>query len=160
MSGWDSASPLTNEKASWNLSKRLYSCFYVGRSATEVVVTLSEPSLTCSLYLCNLRSNMCNRSFQPGLHPSFATLFSTSSRTIVASSLQKEGPFGSNNRLKPCCNLGSSSVANPVSNPVANKKTPRLTLGVCILGLEPWSSATVPLRPPVPTCAIVRSTLV
>ena len=48
MSGWDSASPLTNEKASWNLSKRLYSCFYIGRSATEVVVTLSEPSLTSS----------------------------------------------------------------------------------------------------------------
>ena len=41
----------------------------------------------------------------PCLHPSFATLFSTSSRTIVASSLQKEGPFGSNNRFKPCCSL-------------------------------------------------------
>ena len=94
------------------------------------------------LYLCNLRSNMCNRSFQPGLHPSFATLFSTSSRTIVASSLQKEGPFGSNNRFKPFCNLGLNGVSTLgstlVANPVANKKTPRLTLGVCNLGLEPW----------------------
>ena len=79
-----------------------------------------------SMYLCNLRSNMCNSSFHSGLNPSFATLFSTSARTIVASSLQKEGPFGSNNRLKPCCNLGlngvSNRVANPVSNPLQTKK--------------------------------------
>jgi hypothetical protein len=39
---------LTNEKASWNLSKRLYSCFYVGRSAAELVVTDVEPLLTLS----------------------------------------------------------------------------------------------------------------
>ena len=44
-SGWTSALLCPNEKASWNLSKRLYKCVYVGRSATEVVVTLSEPSL-------------------------------------------------------------------------------------------------------------------
>ena len=103
-------------------------------------------SLKRKVYLCNLRSNMCNSSFHSGLHPSFATLFSTSSRTIVASSLQKEGPFGSNNRFKPCCNLGlngvSNRVANPVSNPVANKKNTEIN-SRC---LQSWVGTVVHTR--------------
>ena len=87
-----------------------------------------------SMYLCDLCSNMCNRSFQPGLNPSSATLFSTSSRTTGATPLQKAAPLVRSNRLKPCCNRGFNPWFKPcctlVSNPVANKKTPGFTLGV------------------------------
>lgn len=78
----------------------------------------------------------------PCLNPSFATLFSTSSRTTVATPLQKAAPLVRSNRLKPCCNLGLNGVSTLGSNRVApsfqtllqTKKHRDFTLGVCNLG--------------------------
>ncbi len=54
----------------------------------------------CDMYLCDLRSNMCNSSFHSGLNPSSATLFTTWFRTTVAISLQKAASLVRSNSLK------------------------------------------------------------
>ena len=99
-----------------------------------------------SMYLCDLRSKMCNSSFHSGLNPSSATLFTTWFRTIrlqlclqpgfeppLPPRCKKRRLWFEANRLKPCCNLGLNGVSTLGSNRVApsfqtllqTKKTPR-----------------------------------
>ena len=118
----------------------------VRRRSRNWLLQLRNRSLHQHMYLCDLRSNMCNSSFHSGLNPSSATLFTIRFRTTVATPLQKAAPLVRSNRFKPCCNLGLNGVSTRGSNRAApsfqtllqTKKHRDVTLGVCKLGLEPW----------------------
>ena len=99
-----------------------------------------------SMYLCDLCSNMCNTSFHSGLNPSSATLFTTWGLNHRCYLVAKDSAFGSNNRLKPCCNLGlngvstlGSSRAAPSFQTCCKQKNTEILLSVFAnFGLEPW----------------------